>query len=193
MKQSRRQQLRRHLSPHARHHAAEPRQVVVEAFRRTRRLGVDHQPKLSSFKLQRIDAVRAVFGDDRIDYAEALERHYGIGSMRPGWETEYVTPYAASHPWEDWAESWAHYLHIMDTLETAAAQGLRIEAQGDGLFLADPFERDFASALDDWHALRTVLNSLNRSMGLADAYPFVISPTIAEKLTFIHNWIRSSR
>jgi len=141
----------------------------------------------------KIDEVRTVFGDERIDYVESLSRHYGGGDHSPsGWETDYVTAYAAAHPWEDWAESWAHYLHIMDTLETASCQGLVIVKEGNPRTIEIPFQRDFEDILGDWHALRVVLNSLNRSMGLADPYPFVISPTIATKLAFIHEWVRQT-
>ncbi len=135
-----------------------------------------------------IDQARAVFGDEREDYAAALQRHYSSGAPA-NWQNSYVTPYAAAHPWEDWAETWAHYLHIMDTLETAAAQGLAIGCEGRNRVLSNTFGRDFGEILEDWHALRLVLNSLNRSMGMGDAYPFVISASVAAKLTFIHNWI----
>jgi hypothetical protein len=139
-----------------------------------------------------IDRVRAVFGDERMNYAVSLKQHYKGGTnVLGGWQTQFVSAYASAHPWEDWAETWAHYLLIMDTLETAAAQGLTIEGGGAQRILNDPFGRDFEPILKDWHALRLVLNSLNRSMGLADPYPFVISPAIAGKLSFIHDWIRT--
>ena len=73
----------------------------------------------------RQDAFRAVFGDDRDDYGEALKRHYANGPP-PNWQDCFVSVYATSHPWEDWAETWAHYLHIVDSLETAGAFGLEV-------------------------------------------------------------------
>ena len=136
----------------------------------------------------RIDAVRAVFGDEREDYATALQRHYA----RPDpdrWLEAFVTPYAAVHPWEDWAETWAHVLHILDTLETAAAYGVELRGPAGVRRIEDPFPRQFTGVLDDWHALRLVLNSLNRSMGLKDGYPFVISPTAARKMTLVREWL----
>lgn len=138
----------------------------------------------------RVEEVREVFGDEREDYAAALKRHYAR-EIPADWHEAYVTPYAAAHPWEDWAETWAHCLHILDTLETAAAQGLEIRSACGRVEIADPFERDFGGVLDDWHALRLLLNSLNRSMGLADAYPFVISPAVARKLHFVRQWVRA--
>ena len=42
------------------------------------------------------------------------------------WQERFVSAYASAHPWEDWAETWAHYLHMIDTLETAAACGLSL-------------------------------------------------------------------
>src|SRR6202011_5238904 len=41
----------------------------------------------------------------------------------------HVTPYASAHPWEDFAETWAHYFHMVDTLETATAFGLRLRPE----------------------------------------------------------------
>ena len=87
------------------------------------------------------------------------------------------------HPWEDWAETWAHYLHMVDTLETAKSHGLTVRAPA-----ADkPGERistdrlafcDFESLTSGWNAVTLALNSLNRSMGMKDAYPFVLSPKV---------------
>jgi hypothetical protein len=135
-----------------------------------------------------IDAVRKMFGDERIDYQTALQKHYQMGPP-PSWGATYVTPYAAAHPWEDWAETWAHYLHIMDTLETAAAGGLEIHGRKEQRAIANPYELDFPSIREHWHALRFVINSLNRSMGMADPYPFILSDAITEKLAFIHHWV----
>jgi hypothetical protein len=140
----------------------------------------------------RIEEVRAMFGDERIDYQAALQQHYQAGPP-PDWGARFVTPYAAAHPWEDWAETWAHYLHIMDTLETAAAGGVEIELKGEHRVLRKPFDLDFPSVREDWHALRFVINSLNRSMGMADPYPFVLSDAVTEKLAFIHQWVAGSR
>ena len=74
----------------------------------------------------RLDACRALFGDERADYAEALQKHYSEGAPA-GWQNDYVSMYATTHPWEDFAETWAHYLHIVDTLETAGAFGLKVK------------------------------------------------------------------
>ncbi|MBK1880865.1 putative zinc-binding peptidase [Luteolibacter pohnpeiensis] len=139
-----------------------------------------------------IDQVRAIFGDERSNYQLALQNYYQTGAPI-GWESSFVTPYAASHPWEDWAETWAHYLHIMATLETASAAGLQIRNRAQNRVLASPFGRNFSEIREDWHALRFVVNSLNRSMGMADPYPFILSDAITEKLSFIHHWIRKDR
>ena len=69
---------------------------------------------------------RELFGDETLDYEVALEAHYKQGPPAE-WSERNVTAYASSHPWEDWAETWAHYLHIMDTLETAASFGVGID------------------------------------------------------------------
>ena len=126
---------------------------------------------------------RELFGDERADYAEALQRHYS--SPAPvGWEQEYVSTYATAHPWEDWAESFAHYLHIRDTLQTAAAYGMQVRNASPR---DDPGA--FAEIIDTWLPLTYALNAVNRSMGKDDLYPFVLSPVVLAKLEFVHDLV----
>ncbi|UFN49628.1 putative zinc-binding peptidase [Roseomonas sp. OT10] len=146
----------------------------------------------------RLDECRAVFGDDSQDYAEALKTHYAQGAPAD-WQMNFVSNYASAHPWEDFAETWAHYLHIIDTLETAAAFGLsinpRIDKTGDmsADITFDPYkEKDFNRIIEAWLPLAFAVNSLNRSMGQPDLYPFVLSPVVIDKLRYIHELIRSS-
>jgi hypothetical protein len=147
----------------------------------------------------RLEDFRAMFGDEQEDYATALNDHYANGAP-PDWEDRFVSAYAASHPWEDWAETWAHYLHIVDTLETSAHFGVRIERRlPDGsLQRSDPdFDPytidDFAPIIEDWLPLTFALNSLSRSMGQPDMYPFVLSQATIEKLAYVHRVVRESR
>jgi hypothetical protein len=142
---------------------------------------------------------RAMFGDERADYGEALRRHYAAGP-RPDWPNGFVSAYAASHPWEDFAETWAHYLHMVDTLETAQAFGLRVGPHGSGApHLAavidfDPYTAGrFERLVDAWLPLTTAVNALNRSMGLPDLYPFVLPPAVIGKLAFIHETVLDHR
>jgi len=140
-----------------------------------------------------LEDYRKLFGDERIDYNQALQHHYNNGAAAD-WNLNYISEYATAHPWEDWAETWAHYLHIMDTLETADAFGLRvaprIAGDNDGLkatINADPFgHQTFGELLSLWLPLTYAMNSINRSMGNHDLYPFVIQPKVVEKLAFIH-------
>lgn len=142
-----------------------------------------------------LDAFRARFGDEREDYAAALERHYANGPAA-NWQNGFVSAYAAAHPWEDFAETWAHYLHIVDGLETAGAFGLQIHPKIDktGDYHAevdfDPHRaRSVGQLLDEWLPVTFAVNSLNRSMGQADLYPFILSPTAIGKLEMIHGLI----
>ena len=140
-----------------------------------------------------LDEFRTYFGDERQDYAEALQRHYEEGAPED-WEDHYISTYATSHPWEDWAETWAHYLHMMETLETAYYAGLCVDGNGTTLqplrFKECPIgAQDFEGTLNNWVTLTFNLNALNRSMGLADAYPFRISEPVKDKLRFIHRHI----
>lgn len=146
-----------------------------------------------------LEEFRAMFGDEREDYNTALQRHYEQGPPTDFAE-HFISAYASSHTWEDWAESWAHYLHIIDTQETAYAYGLRIRPKvGDPEQLSahadfDPYKSfDFKEIMDAWLPLTYAVNSINRSMGQPDLYPFVISPGALEKLHFIHRFIRAQR
>jgi hypothetical protein len=145
-----------------------------------------------------IELFRAIFGDERQDYAEALRRHYDRGP-RENWQEEFVSTYAGSHPWEDFAESWAHYLHIVDTLETANAFGLRVQPSNNrapglsAMIDFDPHhEVDFNRLVEAWLPLTFAVNSLNRSMGQPDLYPFVLSPAVVGKLAFIHDRVHAA-
>lgn len=136
-----------------------------------------------------LDRFRALFGDERADYAAAVDRHYAEGPP-PNWADAHVSAYATMHPWEDWAETFAHYLHIRDTLQTAAAHGIRVDA-ADATLSAAPAEVDadaepFDAVLAEWLPLTYALNAVNRSMGRDDLYPFVLSPPVVEKLSWVH-------
>jgi hypothetical protein len=138
-----------------------------------------------------LEAFRSLFGDERQDYDRAIRRHYGEGP-RSDWAESFISAYATMHPWEDWAETWAHYLHMQDTLETAKSHGVAVRVPGveGGRVAMDALAfRDFESLSEGWQAVTLTLNSLSRSMGLADAYPFVLSKPVQNKLRFIHQLI----
>jgi hypothetical protein len=124
---------------------------------------------------------RALFGDEREDYGEALERHYASGPPFD-WSERYVSAYATMHAWEDWAETFAHYLHIWDTLQTAGAFGVNVRGAEDPALDGG----DFGQLLEDWLPLTYALNALSRSMGRDDLYPFVLPAPVVDKLAFVH-------
>jgi hypothetical protein len=141
----------------------------------------------------RLEECRAIFGDDSEDYEAALQRHYSEGPPAD-WQDHFVTTYATAHPWEDFAETWAHYLHIVDTLEMARSLGMEISPRADqtgGLstdVAFDPYRStDIDAVMDAWVPLTVAVNSLNRSMGIPDLYPFVISKPVEAKLAFIQS------
>ncbi|MFC0510261.1 zinc-binding metallopeptidase family protein [Asaia spathodeae] len=148
----------------------------------------------------RLEECRAIFGDDREDYQEALKAHYAKPPS-DDWKEEHVSVYAASHPWEDFAETWAHYLHIVSTLETAWLYGIAIAPLTPSApkFSApaiggDPYlTLSFDAIMGAWLPLSMAVNSLNRSMGLQDFYPFVLTASIRRKLAFIHDVIRDTQ
>ena len=120
----------------------------------------------------------------------------------PDWADRHISAYASTHPWEDWAETWAHYLHVADSLGTALGFGVNasdldtdIEPFGvDALYDADdPGAERFLSLLNAWIEMTVVLNELARSMGHRDFYPFVMSKPVVAKLQFVHLVMRSAR
>jgi len=138
-----------------------------------------------------LEQCRTLFGDDRADYVTALQKHYADGAPAD-WQENFVSAYASSHPWEDFAETWAHYLHIVDTLETAYAFGMSVNpdaAHGEHSAEADfdPLAaKGMQRIIDRWLPISFAMNSLNRSMGYPDLYPFVLTPAVIDKLAFIH-------
>lgn len=146
-----------------------------------------------------LDECRAMFGDDREGYGQALQSHYANGAPL-GWQESFVSSYATAHPWEDFAETWAHFLHIIDTLETAASFGLDIapktDVSGDlsTAVAIDPYRSsDITSIIDHWVPVSIMLNNLNRAVGHEDAYPFVLTPAIIEKLGVIARLVHAGR
>ncbi|MBC5765394.1 zinc-binding metallopeptidase family protein [Ramlibacter albus] len=143
----------------------------------------------------REDSFRELFGDERQDYPQSLEAYYANGP-KADWRECCVSAYATSHPWEDWAETWAHYLHMVDLLETAASYNTHLKVGGadDELEeVTNPFETgmpDFQALVEQWVPVTLLVNSLNRSLGQEDAYPFALSPAALEKLRFVHDLIR---
>jgi hypothetical protein len=134
------------------------------------------------------DEFRSLFGDERADYGAALEQHYASGPASD-WPSRCISAYASVHPFEDWAETFAHYLHMVDSLETAADCGvaLRPRRPNEPSMSAGMATRgDFDSMIKAWHALTYMLNNLNRGLGLADSYPFVMSAPVIDKLQFVH-------
>ena len=144
-----------------------------------------------------IDTFRALFGEERLDYNAAVAAHYANGAPA-NWQQNFVSAYASMHPWEDFAETWAHYLHIIDTLETARSHGVRLQARAGWMKDAttvinfDPHNApEITTLIDAWLPLTFAVNSLNRSMGQPDLYPFVLSPTAISKLDYVHQLIHA--
>lgn len=141
-----------------------------------------------------IDRFRAQFGDERWDYSEALKSYYDNGPAQ-NWANSFVSAYATAHPWEDFAETWAHYFHMVSGLETAYAYGLNPQSIQAGaaplVQLMDPYHVDDPQQLmSHWVPITVAMNAMNRAIGNSDYYPFVLSTSVAQKLSFIHDLIR---
>ncbi|AWN43974.1 zinc-binding metallopeptidase family protein [Methylobacterium durans] len=142
---------------------------------------------------------RSLFGDESQDYGAALQRHYANGA--PGdWEESYVSAYATSHPWEDFAETWAHYLHMVDTIETASTFELHVRPRlrhGPAEPVVIDFDPhrtpDLGRLIEAWLPLTYAVNSLSRSMGQTSLYPFKLTPAVIAKLAFVHERIYAVR
>lgn len=142
-----------------------------------------HAYQLFAHDNELISSFAELFGDAHRDYGLALQSFHTMGP-RDGWEQHHITAYASAHPSEDWAETWGHYLHIHDTLETAASFGL---------LESDSTRPDFATKIHTWRRLSVGFNELNRSMGLDDAYPFIVNSAVAAKLAFVDHVIGALR
>ncbi|WP_260986195.1 putative zinc-binding metallopeptidase [Bordetella genomosp. 13] len=137
---------------------------------------------------------RRLFGDERQDYRAALDANYASGPPAD-WRLRYVSAYASIHPYEDWAETWAHYLHLRDTLDTAVSYGIAGAEDDDERAAFGPVDlwrRDlsnglaFLDILNRWVRITSVMNEMSRAMGQHDFYPFVLPHAAVAKLHFIH-------
>ena len=154
-----------------------------------------------------LDGFHQLFGDETQDYAASLQRSYEQGPPAD-WPQHFVSAYASTHPWEDWAECWAHYLHMRDGIDTALSLGLGLERldleftpfTGSDLYLPeDPGAGQFLAILNHWTRLTTLLTEMSRSMGQIDFYPFALPRQVVGKLQFIHlvvtslSWLQTPR
>jgi hypothetical protein len=141
---------------------------------------------------------RAVFGDESISYADSLKTYYADGAPH-NWQETHISRYATAHSWEDWAETWAHYLHVMDMVETAYFFRLNVSPVDEGPEMSisasyDPYTiQDFDEIIKTCVPLAFAVNSMNRAMGIPDVYPFEISPAVVVKLKFIHHLLMEKR
>ena len=173
------------------HHLHEPYRTLLGHFRHE--VGHYYWDRLVR-DTRWLEPFRELFGDERANYAEALARNYQQGPPAD-WANAYISGYATMHPWEDWAETWAHYLHILDSLNTALGFGLDaedLEARitpftAEDLYAPDePGAANYLALLNSWIELIMVLNELARSLGHADFYPFVMSKPVVAKLHLVH-------
>lgn len=145
-----------------------------------------------------LPAFREIFGDESEDYAAALKKHYESESDT-NWSQQYISTYASTHPWEDWAETWAHYMHIMDALETAHHWGASFSVHNKPNVTAavnnpETPSLEFRDVLvRQWLPLTQFLNSMNRSLGQRDGYPFVLANAVVKKLSFVHRVVQSAK
>lgn len=167
----------------------EPYRTLIGHFRHE--VGHYFWDRLVADNPEILKVFREIFGDERKDYGQALLAYYQ-SKYQSEWQDNYISQYASSHPWEDWAETWAHYLHIMDMTETAFSFGISVnpnlnEQALKGKIDFDPYQTlDFDRIFKAWFPVSFAINSLNRSMGIPDAYPFVINGAVIRKMKFIH-------
>ncbi|WP_246217086.1 zinc-binding metallopeptidase family protein [Paraburkholderia panacisoli] len=142
-----------------------------------------------------LEPYRTLFGDERADYGEALNAYYRNGAPAD-WQASYISAYATMHPWEDWAETWAHYLLIVDVLDTSTSYGLALlpdDPREPTLTDRTPVEdASFENLMKRWFPLTYALNSLNRSLGMKDGYPFTLAAPVVDKLRFVHRVIAAA-
>jgi hypothetical protein len=159
----------------------EPYRTMLGHFRHE----IGHYYEWQLVKGDRREEYRTLFGDERADYQGEIDRHYAEGPPA-GWESSYISAYATMHPFEDFAETWAHYLHICDTIETAAEYGLTTVGT------LSSFQHFHDVVVGIWMPLSVALNMINRSMGHGDLYPFVIPAPVVDKLEFVAQLARAT-
>ena len=181
-----------------RHAMREPYRTLLGHFRHE--IGHYYWDRLI-WETERLEPFRALFGDERASYADALRRNYEQGPPA-NWAEAYISSYATMHPWEDWAETWAHYMHVTDSLGTAMGYGVNLERDEgrvhrfgrDALYAPDdPFADQFLHLLNAWLRMTVLLNELARSMGQPDFYPFVMSKPAVAKLQFVQMVVSNAR
>lgn len=141
---------------------------------------------------------RTLFGDETAGYSDAIARHYSLGAPE-GWQASFISEYATMHPWEDFAECFAHYLHITDTIDTCREAGMvlhadqvRFRGQRDIAALESYADQPVERLLYDWKWMSLFFNRVNTAMGKSPLYPFELPPPVAAKLGFVHRVIRES-
>ncbi len=175
---------------------SEPYRTLLGHFRHE--IGHYYWDLLVGSRPAELTGFRALFGDEGPDYGVALAAYHATGP-RPDWQQGYISAYATAHPLEDFAETFAHYLHLVDTTETASAFGLRLRPVVEGgeelsaRIAYDPYARgDVGELMDNWVPLSSLINNLNRAVGQLDAYPFVLGPVVVEKLGFIARLLKEA-
>lgn len=154
--------------------------------------------QLISKNQEALQSFRNIFGNEEVNYGDALKIYYKNGAPE-NWQEFYISKYATAHPWEDWAETWAHYLHIMDMVETAYFFGLEVNSEEIAKNMNvkssfDPYTiQSFHTIIQTCEPLSFAVNSMNRAMGIPDVYPFVISPKVIKKIEFIHELLLPKR
>jgi len=126
-----------------------------------------------------------IFGDPSLDYQGALSSYYSRAE-RAYDRGSFISEYATSHPWEDWAETFAHFLHIVSALDTLAGLPMALDDRAKQVLRDSYLESDFAALLASWKPVARSINELNRSLGLGDAYPFELAPAVIGKLHLVH-------
>jgi hypothetical protein len=175
---------------------SEPYRTLIGHFRHE--VGHYFWDQLVAPSKRNLKDFRAIFGDETMDYGEALSQYYENGASAE-WQEHHISEYATAHPWEDWAESWAHYLHIMDMTETAHFFGVSVTPKLSSRTLRGAIDQDpytvskFEKIFKVWMPVSFAINNLNRSMGVPDAYPFVVSPSVVNKMKTIHQMTIAAR
>jgi hypothetical protein len=173
-----------------RHAMGEPYRTLLGHFRHE--VAHHYWSRLIEPDAGALQAFRLVFGDETINYAQALQNHYSPQSGKV-WTDDYVSFYATSHPWEDFAETFAHYLHMVDTLATIACFGMPMNPGPDGRAGAridfDPYTAPTDALTAQMASYSFALNAVNRSMGQPDLYPFRLSPAITGKIDYVNRLI----
>lgn len=129
------------------------------------------------------DFIKLFRDHNAVPYADAMSAYYQNGPCE-NWNQSFISAYATSHPWEDFAETFGLYLDMISVLDTAAHlfKTIRVNFRS----------RSVVPLVERFQEVGILVNEFNRTAGLIDLVPDVVVGPVVTKLEFIHTLVKRS-